>query len=726
MEYIFNPEDKTRKDPNIVQPRLRGVTLSVVEIYDPDKPLPELHNQLGRRNAAQLAAIEALPKTACTVPIRPREEPDDTLQLMFDRPLEWAYRCYKVESGKAVDIAGQRLFQDYIYLFNVLVAFEWQPSPHNIAMLERAARRAADFLFDVTNGWMSFGQIVIGGPELLSCADIQVMASNRLLPRSWVGGLHEPAKYMPIRLGRGFWQKNSRGSIQWDEPEGFRTLVHEWAHYALELLDAYVDTHEVYVHDDGAANLGAKEARRSNQRLLVPRISQPVESIMATLEGTSELTAKLHTGGRKQSEWDALIHGFKGVGGKQTPRFPRITGPVDNVEGPLPLPQLPHIAWLSLDGGKLDVKTHLADELLLPRSLLPLYLQPEHCWVYVLRKGDDAAPGRLLAQGSLDRLVDEGFRLFGAEDGDDLVLIGNDARWRDKVLRARITATVDHPPGRRKISGELKWEDVTPKPYPIITVQPEPVGSSADLAAKLRVTVKNPDPTSSTEVQKLFLFPLDEVVRKSAGRVPKAIAVNKGGEAEELAGLDGHVYAEIGGKLIIVSYSQGGGPPTGSPTGGTPITPGSAEGNLMVFFDDLGEYPDYNEHHARIRVVTTRWPGGAGGHPERPAEPRSYAYTLCANEALPGEYLPTLILYYDRRAELQDGEAIIHRLDEKEGVWKQIISYRPSGGWYVAAPLNITTAPRLFDEPPADGVRAEHFRLFWVPRESVKPDMVSK
>jgi hypothetical protein len=731
VEYIFNPEDKSRMGLNIVQPRPREVKLFEVAIYAPDPPIyPDPRDQLGQRNSAQLAAIRSLPQAACPVPIRPGEEPDETLRRMFGTSLEWAYRCYDVGLNNGVDIAGKHLFQQYIYLFNVLVAFEWQPSVHNIAMLERAARRAADFLFDVTNGWMSFGQIVIGGPELLSCADIQVMASNRLLPRSWVGGLHEEAKYMPIRLGRGLWQKNSRGSIQWDEPEGFRTLVHEWAHYALELLDAYVDTHEVYVRDDAAANLGANEARRSNQRLLVPRISQPVESIMATLEGTSELTAKLHANDRKQSEWDVLIHGFKGVDEKQTPRFPRIKGPIDDIEGPLPLPQLPHIAWLSLDGGMSAVQSTWADELLLPRASLPLYLQPEHCWVYVLKKGGEPAPKRLLAQGSLDRQVDEHFRLFGAEaeKGDDLVLIGNDARWRDRVLRATITDTEYLSPGRRKITGELNWQDVTPDPYPIITVQPEPVSwpvnGKVERAARLRVSAWNPDGTLSTAVRKLYLFPLDEVVSNGAGKIPAPIKLDNGGSTPDPVGLDGHVFADLGGELIIASYSQGGGPPTGSPTGGTPITPGSAEGNLMVFFDDLGEYPDYNKHHTRIRVVTTRWPGGTGGHPEQPAEPRSYAYTLCANEALPSEYLPTLILYYDRRAELQDGEAIIHRLDEKEGVWKQIISYRPSGGWYVAAPLNITTAPRLFDEPPAGGVRAEHFRLYWVPRGSVKPGMV--
>src|SRR5262249_3809194 len=118
--------------------------------------------------------------------------------IMLDNPendpfgpaLDWASRCYKV-----VNPSDGKVLRDHLYLFNVLVAFEWQPGSEELEQLRRAFRRASDFLFDVTDGWMAFGQVVFGGSELMSAADIQIMASNRILSRSWVGGMLTHEEY---------------------------------------------------------------------------------------------------------------------------------------------------------------------------------------------------------------------------------------------------------------------------------------------------------------------------------------------------------------------------------------------------------------------------------------------------------------------------------------------------------------------------------------------------
>src|SRR6266540_2925238 len=63
-------------------------------------------------------------------------------------------------------------------LFNVLVALEWVPDEAYMRQLEWAFRRASDFLYDVSDGAMAFGQVVFGGPELMDSADIQIMATT--------------------------------------------------------------------------------------------------------------------------------------------------------------------------------------------------------------------------------------------------------------------------------------------------------------------------------------------------------------------------------------------------------------------------------------------------------------------------------------------------------------------------------------------------------------------
>lgn len=670
------------------------------------------------RNAAQRQAIERLVQPAVPAPLY-GDASGAALAQLFGPALGWAYRCYHIAADHNHDLAGQPLLQNHIYLFNVLVACEWQPSAASVALIERAMRRAADFLFDVTDGWMTIGQALVGGPAFLNCADIQLMASNRLLPRSWVGGLHEESKYMPIRVGRGLWQKNSRGSIPWDEPEGYRVLVHEWAHYALELLDDYADTHEVYTRGDANTIGGPNELRRSTRRLVVPSVSQAVESIMATLEGTSELTAKKDADPqrRKRAEWDALIEGFAGRNGRQTPRFPRITAQPAPIDAPFPLRELPHVAWLALDSSTPNGN----EELILPRSQLSPLLQAEHCWVYVLKgRAESGVPQRIIAQGTLDARLGDGFPLLGAALGDTLMLVGNGVDWRERVLTGEIGAPDNAAPradGRRPITVR-RWTDATPDPFPVIDVLPEPVDTLEDRTARLRVQVSKhgENALEPYPAEQLYVFPLDQV-NSATGTSDISVDITQSGVTSHAVSLDGHVFVKLPGAdaFVIATYAQGGGPPTGSPTGGTPLTPGSSDGNLLVFFADQGEYPDNNQHHGALRVVTTRWPGGAAGALASGAQPRSYAYTLCSNGPLPLEYLPTLSLFYDKRAEIGDGEAIIHRQDDS-GAWQPVASYRPSGAWYVAAPLDRSTAPRLIDPTPPGGQRVERYRLYVVPR----------
>ncbi len=140
----------------------------------------------------------------------------------------------------------------------------------------------------------------------------------------------------------------------------------------------------------------------------------------------------------------------------------------------------------------------------------------------------------------------------------------------------------------------------------------------------------------------------------------------------------------------------------------------------MIFFADRGDYPQ--THFSRIRIATTRLPGMDATIKDAElgvdVEARSYAFSLSSNEPLPVDYLPTLVLAYDKRAELNDGEPFIYR--RQGGQWVRITSYRPANGSYVAAPLNLQTAPNLFKpNPDTERGRSEQYRLFFVPQSSI-------
>ncbi|MFL5802922.1 MAG: hypothetical protein ACJ8CR_14420, partial [Roseiflexaceae bacterium] len=422
-QFVFNPPPSTMypdyfysSDPTIILKE----THTTITIIKPDKKQKE-KQKLGSRNKTQCNAING------------RQARDDN--ELFGNDLSWAYRQYivhtlldSVEAGgqsssptdRPVQPVSSRSFQPvakgsdttrrpYLYLFNVIVALEWIPKPETLRRLEWAFRRASDFLYDVTNGCMAFGQVVFADVDWMDCADIQIMASNRFLPRSWVSGLLDPTKYTPIRVGRGVWVRNRQIEVPWDEPEGYRALVHEWGHYALGMKDEYISTIDVV--DDN----GIPIEPRTN--IVVPLRRIVSESIMATIQGNSEFEpfcTKKYALNINSNTIENYYPGLKKQIKNPNPGPGRL---------PLPLPQFRY-------AGQIGDKTRQNERTVKLPFSRPGQLQngirsttfiprdkdgfPEEGWmVYLIRAGLDN-PTRIIPQGEIDaRAPKDGFRLLG-------------------------------------------------------------------------------------------------------------------------------------------------------------------------------------------------------------------------------------------------------------------------------------------------------------------------
>jgi hypothetical protein len=660
----------------------------------------------------------------------------------FGPSLDWAYREYIVrrlsvgeDAGaallgdaptQAVDLATRRRQmqaltpiarpatpdEPRLCLFNVLVALEWLPDQAYLRQLEWAFRRASDFLYDVTDGTMAFGQVVFGGPELMDAADIQIMASNRLLSRSWVSGLHIDRKYMPIRMGRGVWHRNNHVSIAWDEPEAYRTLIHEWGHYALEQRDAYAMPQQLTsATTAGLANapdqllIPAKPGETAPFAIIMPHMGIASESVMATTEGNSELLA--HTAGssakRKSEEWGII-----------QARFPWLNPSAQSLEGPgrlpLPLPRLQRLATLAAPA---------------PASLLlrafPQDIRLDSCWVYVLKGGgaDQPNPERVIAQGTLEsRSVDEGFRLLGADPGDTVVLIGSDHSGNPLVYRGDIAAVGD---GQAE-AGVKQWRRATPGAFPAISVVPDAMESPGKMA---RVSVRV-DSAGGQLPDSVTLFPLGQVLPENAIALGAPDRPAWASAAHEAPTLDGHVLLRWkDGTLLISSFSQGGGPSSSSPFPANPITAGSADGKALLFFYDETRAAAYAANpsayvshtpqvdYGDVKVVTTTVHGLPGDVPAG-ARGLTTPVGLAGNAALPLSLAPTLVLYYDAPDErdLLAGDVRICRLID--GTWTALPTYLPAGYPFAVAPLTLETAGTLAAEGAM--ARVEYYRVFWLPR----------
>jgi hypothetical protein len=568
-------------------------------------------------------------------------------------------------------------------LFNVLVALEWHPDERYLNQLEWAFRRASDFLYDITDGAMAFGQVVFGGPELMDCADVQIMASSRLHPRSWVSGLHQAHKYTPIRMGRGLWHRRNHFVIPWDEPEGYRTFIHEWAHYALGLRDQYL---------------------HQEQGLIVPDGTLASTSIMATLEGTSELVA--HAGGahdlRQSTEWQRI-----------RTWFPDLDQPYAPFDGPgrLPLP-LPAMARVGTLASSPRRKTARA-------TSFPADLDYTHCWVYVLRgltpgalsAPREGAPLSLIAQGTLDAFAqdDQSFALLGAQP-DDTVLLLNEPRDAPlRIYRGAIGAD------RRASS----WAPVRLDQQPVLSVLPHLSGDSGGGPGSTHIRVHMRGGAAPTQVWvftlgqlapgAIRLSPLDPEQAAALGFAPGDWV----SEQVTVPTLDGHVLAFFGDSLLVRTFSQGGGPPTHSGVDANPVTAGSSDGNIMLFFRDeeWQEGGSGNRDYSDIKVITTLClgtqlspPVGGGMH--------SYLYNIASTQPLPPELHPTLVMFYDPEVVPADGEPAIYRLLD-DGSWMEVQTVPSPNNAHVATPLTAAADPsnRLF--APGQGLRAESYRIYW-------------
>lgn len=623
----------------------------------------------------------------------------------------------KYERVRYASWAGGGALDSRCLLFNVIVALEWIPGFYELEQLRSACDTFANLLFDATDGYMTVGRVIVGGPELMAWADIQVFASNRLHPRAWVDGMHIERKYQPIRIGRGMWNKLEGRLYAWHQKDGPAVLAHEWAHYALGLKDQYLKPRDV-----------------GGLKLVLPERNPIAHTLMANLLSNELLSTRLE--GAAPTEWDGLRtneeFGWLGIADDHTAEH------IPPDESPQPAFRLvgrarkfAPLLWMRWDrAGDLDS-----------------YVGREHCWLYVL-KGSLEAPQQLIAQGVFEDRAD-GFPLLGAAVGDYLIAVGTQGAGDERaeaVAYAQITA--DAGP---RVASFTPWRPATPSAQPLVTVRGELLAHSAEPRSVYRLRVE-PGPAQGWAQH---VFPFDNTYPISVDPATlgaPAVDPEAGGHYDTVA-LDGHVLLtrqeEGRWQLAIATFSLGGSPPAAFPAHANPIPAGSADGNAMIFFNDaaggmlsnvqvaMSRRAEPASPYERLRIVTATNVHAGPAVVAAPAGaslgPRSYSFSVTTSQSLAdttlrmAELSPTLVLYVDEKSltttvdPAPERELKICRLED--GAWLPLDESRHVGADYVIAiPLDATTAPGLYAKAP----RPEHYRVFLmrkeVPHSSPEPE----
>ncbi|MCI0397406.1 MAG: PKD domain-containing protein [Chloroflexi bacterium] len=155
-------------------------------------------------------------------------------------------------SGDITITAGQPLV-----LFEVVASLAWQPAAGSayLGELREGLYQALAYLYDLSEGQMAIGPVQLyAGGRGWDTADLRILAANDYRPAAFIGGIVQaPISYTagngaetvfaPARIFLGrFWDgldATDPISGSWSQPAAYRTLVHEWSHYALFLYDEY-------------------------------------------------------------------------------------------------------------------------------------------------------------------------------------------------------------------------------------------------------------------------------------------------------------------------------------------------------------------------------------------------------------------------------------------------------------------------------------------------------
>lgn len=190
-----------------------------------------------------------------------------------------------------------------LHNFDIIVSLEWNPGLQDTAAsglpatlkasgcpteakdsylddLQAGLQEASNYLYSYSRGRFALGKVTIdtAGRQWQS-ADIRIVVENAYRPTADVGGIVATptanagattgvsVTFYPgaVTLGR---QWNGLGARcgAWSQPEGWRTVGHEWGHYALYLMDEYYaqfTLQEQYCTTAGLPLLNLKNGERS-------------------------------------------------------------------------------------------------------------------------------------------------------------------------------------------------------------------------------------------------------------------------------------------------------------------------------------------------------------------------------------------------------------------------------------------------------------------------------
>ncbi len=540
-------------------------------------------------------------------------------------PAYWVYATsWKPGTTTPLTATGNIIISDTwpLVLFKVVASLAWDPALDSDPVakdLKTGLLHASEYLYDLTDGRMAFGPIeVYTGGDNWNSADLRFLAANDYRPSAYVGGMVEKRIYYntspvtevvfspgPVYLGRDWSRRGASdtSSGRWYTDDAHRTIIHEWAHYALFLYDEYQDingdcpsqascTCEGLPAGAGCANNPpGKAASAMAWQYTATELWHP--DATQTPVGTCKNTEQYEIHG--QSDWETLaawyqIQGLSGVSG-----LPSLAGPssfsdlnagpalglAGDLFGRMPggnvnLPSTPPAVIPTPPGRTVNIEI----------SPSPGTTQTRPSQVYLLKE-PSGAPHRILHQGKAigPSPPKPGFlgtiHVLGAEAGDQLGIFVDRQATAEMPNGGRYTFIGALPgPGGTVIAQADEWQaslDITP------VLNGSLLTGIEVMLTSLSHPDLNPPPTVQLCVPDAAIGCGPEIGMNQVDTETWAQTITHSGSGAELPRYGVlRVRAEGVGE-IIRWFQDGGGVPPAHDDGGSPV----ADGLLKVHTNDI-------------------------------------------------------------------------------------------------------------------------------------------
>lgn len=196
-------------------------------------------------------------------------------------------------------------------MYNLVVSVEWDASQVYLDNLINAFRYSSNYLYDVSDGQIFINKTAIfDNKQFWDNCDIKIYTNNTQGPQANVSGINDNGYiFFPLKWF-GNEDATRNGSfleypLNLVSSENYRTIIHEFGHFALKFYDEYINNKDDHVHP--SYNFGFMDYQYDNDEPYASEMSSILRYLDDNLKNTYQFEE------RKKPCWEYFESNYESI-----------------------------------------------------------------------------------------------------------------------------------------------------------------------------------------------------------------------------------------------------------------------------------------------------------------------------------------------------------------------------------------------------------------------------